>query len=52
MHESFLNIMSWSIRIRVAREFAFESLHESFLSSYSLINENKSCMKVGKREFA
>ncbi len=49
----FSTLIPWSMRTRVAWELASESLHESFLKSFfSRVNENKSCMTVGKREFA
>ena len=39
-------------RARVAWELTNESLHKSFINSYmSWSNENKSCMRVDKREF-
>ena len=47
----FSTAMTWSIRRRVALGLGSKSLHESFLNSHTLDNENKSCMKVGKREF-
>ena len=36
----------------ISSELVSENLHKSFLDCHDLVNKKKSCIRIGKREFA